>query len=83
MIGDFNLTPFSPYFRAFADASGLRPVRAGFWPKSTWPGMLASAWLGIPIDHAFIADDLKVVSHEIGPHLGSDHLPVLITVAAH
>jgi endonuclease/exonuclease/phosphatase (EEP) superfamily protein YafD len=81
VVGDFNLTPYSPYFRAFAESSGLRPVRGGTLPRSTWPSILAGFGLGIPIDHTFAAADTAVVTHEIGPDLGSDHLPVEVTFA--
>lgn len=81
VVGDFNLTPYSPYFRAFAQASGLTPARGGVLAQSTWPAPIARSWLGIPIDHAFVGADVNVVAHEIGPDLESDHLPLGVILA--
>ncbi len=81
VVGDFNLTPYSPYFQRFSAVSGLRPARGGALASSTWPGSLAAVWLGIPIDHTFVAPDVDVFAHGVGPNLGSDHLPVEVTLA--
>jgi endonuclease/exonuclease/phosphatase (EEP) superfamily protein YafD len=81
VVGDFNLTPYSPYFAAFARASGLQPARGAALAASTWPGMLATWGLGIPIDHVFVSSNANVVAHEVGPDLGSDHLPVAVILA--
>lgn len=34
----------------------------------------------IPIDHFLLSPDVKVVSREVGPEVGSDHRPVTIDV---
>jgi endonuclease/exonuclease/phosphatase (EEP) superfamily protein YafD len=81
VVGDFNLTPWSPYFRAFAQASGLRPARSSAFAPSTWPTPVAGLQLGIAIDHAFVGADASLVAHEVGPDLGSDHLPVGVVLA--
>jgi endonuclease/exonuclease/phosphatase (EEP) superfamily protein YafD len=81
VVGDFNVTPFSPHFASFARTSALQPVQKGILPRPTWPVVLGTAWFGIAIDHSFVAPDLALVSREIGPALGSDHLPVTLTLA--
>ena len=81
VVGDFNVTPFSPHFASFARTSGLQPVQKAILPRATWPVVLGIAWFGIAIDHSFVAPDLAIVSREVGPALGSDHLPVTLTLA--
>ncbi len=78
VCGDFNLTPFSPSFAAFVDASGLRPLRPpGLWAR-TWP--VGIGGLGIPIDHCFASPGVAIVSVEILGDVGSDHYPLLVEI---
>jgi endonuclease/exonuclease/phosphatase (EEP) superfamily protein YafD len=78
VAGDMNRTEGSPYFGDFLVASGLRDSRLGLGPQPSWP-----AWspYRIPIDHAFISDDLAVVDRRLGPSIGSDHFPLILDVA--
>ncbi len=76
IAGDLNATPWSSAFAGLADrglrrASGLAPT----WPAS------ASGLTGIPIDHVLVTRQWRVVASRTGPDLGSDHLPVLATLA--
>jgi endonuclease/exonuclease/phosphatase (EEP) superfamily protein YafD len=81
VLGDFNLTPWSPRFRDALARSGLTP--AGdyrLWPR-TFPAMPAARLLfflsgGIPIDHVLVSGDLGVSRVVRGPFIGSDHYPV-------
>ena len=75
VVGDFNATPWSASFRAFRSENGL----SGFNTRATWPVWLGFA--GIPIDHAFVSPDLRILGIETGPDIGSDHRPLLIDVA--
>ena len=75
MVGDFNTTPWSASFRAFRSENNL----SGFNTRATWPVWLGFA--GIPIDHAFVSPDLRILGIETGPDIGSDHRPLLIDVA--
>jgi endonuclease/exonuclease/phosphatase (EEP) superfamily protein YafD len=36
--------------------------------------------LGIPLDHCLVSPELAVVDRRRGPHVGSDHLPLLIEI---
>ena len=78
VVGDLNRTEGSPYFDDFLKVTRLRDSRIGFGRQGTWP-----TWspYRIPIDHAFLTDDLAVVNRRIGPWIGSDHRPLLIEVA--
>lgn len=76
LAGDLNATPWSSAFAGLADrglrrASGLAP---------TWPAA-AAGLMGIPIDHVLVSRQWRVVASRTGPNLGSDHLPVLATLA--
>jgi endonuclease/exonuclease/phosphatase (EEP) superfamily protein YafD len=76
LLGDLNVTPWCSEFRRFVRASKLRNGSAGLGLHATWPSRL---WpLRIPIDHCLISADLRVARKEVGPHVGSDHLPLLV-----
>jgi endonuclease/exonuclease/phosphatase (EEP) superfamily protein YafD len=81
VVGDFNITPWSPAFTRFARDSGLKPAHAPWRIDNTWPVTFNNANLGIAIDHTFAHPSLKLVSRFIGPDLGSDHMPVTVTLA--
>lgn len=75
VAGDFNLTPYSPYFASFVQAGGLKDIQPGRGFDFTWPSRFPL--LGIPIDHAFVSADLTVLARRRLDRFGSDHLPVL------
>jgi endonuclease/exonuclease/phosphatase (EEP) superfamily protein YafD len=78
VIGDLNLTPFSPYFASFVAAAGLVDARQPFGFHFTWP---TSAWpLWIPIDHALVTRSLDIGSVRRGLDAGSDHYPLEVSV---
>jgi endonuclease/exonuclease/phosphatase (EEP) superfamily protein YafD len=81
VVGDFNMTPWSPYFRRFIADSGLRDARTPHRFDHTWPVTFDNANLGIALDHSFAHPSMHLVKRVIGPDLGSDHLPVTITFA--
>ena len=74
LAGDFNAAPWSWQMLRFAAASGLR--RHGTYAAS-WPSRLPL----VLIDNLLTTPDIKSVSFRTGPFLGSDHLPVIATVA--
>jgi endonuclease/exonuclease/phosphatase (EEP) superfamily protein YafD len=79
VVGDFNVTPWSPYFKRFADTSGLRVARTPRRFEHTWPVTFENASIGLAIDHSFAHPALRLIKRTIGPDLGSDHLPVTVT----
>jgi endonuclease/exonuclease/phosphatase (EEP) superfamily protein YafD len=80
VVGDFNLTPWSPYFLRFIAQSGLRNARTPYRFGHTWPVIFENATFGIAIDHSFAHPTLPLIQRTIGPDLGSDHLPVTVTL---
>ncbi len=79
VVGDFNLTPWSPYFQRFITDSGLRDARRPRRFDHTWPVTFNNAHIGIAIDHSFAHPSLPLLARIIGPDLGSDHMPVTVT----
>lgn len=80
VIGDFNATAYSAGMAPLRATAFMRDASAGFravvgtWPASPWP-------LRIAIDHCWHADTLVVVDRAVGPELGSDHLPLRVSLA--
>ena len=75
MIGDFNLTPWEPFF------STLPGRRAGNprWIR-TWNAN--DPVQRITIDHALIGSALELVETEVMQDVGSDHYPIRVVVKA-
>ncbi len=78
VVGDFNLTPFSPYFRQLLRDGHLRSAAEGFGWQPTWPSFLPPA--GIQIDHAFVSPAVSVQGFHRGMYDGSDHRPIVVDV---
>lgn len=81
LLGDLNSTPWSASFRRVLGEGGLtdsatQPAERPRWPLpswfSTWPG------IGLPIDHALLGPDWRVVERRAGPYFRSDHRPLVI-----
>ncbi len=79
VAGDFNLTPYSPYFEDLVDATGLRDSRTGSGPGFTWPSFFPL--LGIPIDHCLVSPDVHVAAFRRLSAFGSDHYPIVVELA--
>ena len=74
--GDFNMTPWSYQLQRLLASTGLRR-HATFlrsWPTGGQFGLPAPVFL---IDHVLTTPDIRTVSIETGPNLGSDHLPIV------
>jgi endonuclease/exonuclease/phosphatase (EEP) superfamily protein YafD len=76
ILGDLNSTSSSPMFRDFLEMTGLKDSRIGFGWQPTWPA--GSLSFRIPIDHVLVESDLVVQDRQVGPDIGSDHLPVRV-----
>lgn len=78
LAGDLNASPWSPYFTKFERASRLRDARRGFGLLPTWPTYRPALY--VPIDHCLVSPDVRVARFSTGAHVGSDHLPVVVTL---
>ena len=79
LVGDLNLTPFSPYFKELLGSADLLDMRQRQGLHVTWPSRPLPLWL--PIDHCLADSSAGVVDVRTGPDLGSDHYPLEISVA--
>jgi len=79
VLGDFNISPYSPIFASTLAASGLRDSRRGRSWYFTWPTFLPL--LGIPIDLCMLSEHFAALDSRRGPSFGSDHYPMSATVA--
>lgn len=84
LSGDFNSTPWSFSRRREDRIFGLeRRTKALF----SWPaGEVSSRRIKVPfpflpIDHVYAGKQWRTVSVKRGPRLGSDHYPVIVTLA--
>jgi endonuclease/exonuclease/phosphatase (EEP) superfamily protein YafD len=76
VAGDLNATVWSTAFR---DPAGLGFRSAASPLAPTWPSVLRG-WMGIPIDHVVASSHWRRAGAEVGPDIGSDHLPFLATL---
>jgi endonuclease/exonuclease/phosphatase (EEP) superfamily protein YafD len=76
VLGDLNVSPFSPHFQALLARGNLKSAAHGFGWQPTWPTFLPPA--GIQIDHVLTGARVVVKSFRRGASVGSDHLPTLI-----
>lgn len=76
LFGDLNCTPWSAYFQKLLAQGKLRDSENGFGVQPTWS---PRGWVPfVPIDHFLTSLDVKTVHREVGPDVGSDHLPVFV-----
>lgn len=76
MVGDMNATPFSSPVQRLKQ-TGL--VFATGW-SPTWPSLPGFPGL-ITLDHVVVNAQVLSTRAEVGPHIGSDHRPVLAWLA--
>ncbi len=74
VAGDFNSTPFSPYFADLLRDAGLKDAGRPFGLQVTWPAAPVPVW--IPIDHCLARGGVNVTRVAVGPAIGSDHWPL-------
>lgn len=79
VLGDFNTSMWSPFYKQLETASGLQNCRKGFGVLPSWPSQLP-AWARIPIDQCLVGARMQVTDMHLGTAIGSDHLPLLITL---
>ncbi len=78
VLGDFNTSPWSPYFEQFEKNSDLSIVTRGRWIWATWSFKWAwpDLFAKIPIDHVAIRG-FDCVGAWTGDANGSDHRPII------
>lgn len=79
LVGDFNMTPWSPAFARLLTESGLEDVARGRGLIPTWPTQFPP--LGMRIDHCFVSPEWGALDVKRAPSVGSDHFPVIYDLA--
>lgn len=79
LIGDFNTTPWSPYYVPLETEANLTNAARGRGYQATWP--VGLGFLKIPIDHCLVSTGLRVRQMRTGSDIGSDHFPIIVDVA--
>lgn len=82
-VGDFNLTPGSPWNRRLLEHGRWWDAGAGLPPAGTWPALLP-AGLALPIDRTWVSAGVTVAARRVLPRgdLPSDHRAVWSAVCA-
>lgn len=75
--GDWNITPFSPFYRDIISVTGLKSDFPRFFSVPTWPAEFKIFPFQIPLDHILHSDKLIPSSKKRLPPMGSDHYPLL------
>ena len=76
LLGDLNITPWSPFFKDLIQKTGLKETRKKLGIYPTWPTGHVS--MQIPIDHSLTSKGIMVHSFRLGPDIGSDHFPLIL-----
>ncbi len=79
LLGDLNDSPWSPTFRDFTRASGMKSAARGVRSLYTWPVGLAP--LFVQLDHCLHTPDLEARGFEVLSNVGSDHYPISCRVS--
>jgi endonuclease/exonuclease/phosphatase (EEP) superfamily protein YafD len=89
LLGDLNITMWSPYYQSLIRQTHLNNARKGFGIQTTWPRLSSfyglPVWvqwlirpLQIPIDHCLVSPEIKVKGIHTGMDTGSDHAPIVV-----
>ena len=83
MAGDFNMTPFSPFYGDILKEGGLVSASGGRGICLTWPTwrFLMLKPMSMQIDQCLVSDGIEVLDWRRGPDLGSDHYPLIVEFA--
>lgn len=79
ILGDLNVTPFSPHFQRLLHDGGLERCVPGAGLTPTWPARFPP--LFIQIDHCLASARVQARNFRVGDYLGSDHYPISVEVA--
>lgn len=77
-MGDFNDAAWSDTAQTFKTLGRYLDPRVG---RGLFASFSANSWLlRCPIDQIYATEDVAMVSLRLGPHVGSDHYPVIAQV---
>ena len=76
LMGDLNVSSWSPYFHDLLADGHLLDSRVGFGNQASWP--TDAPLLRIPLEHVLVSDRIAIHDRRLGPDVGSDHYPVIV-----
>ena len=79
VMGDLNITQWSPNFSEFIENANLQSRSLHPLEATTWISRFPL--FGLSIDHVLPGSAMKVVDRVVGPDIGSDHFPVVADLA--
>ncbi len=79
MVGDLNLTPWSPIFSDILEIGNLSDSAFSSGLTPTWLSRFPA--FGLVIDHILYGSAFTVSAYRIGPDIGSDHYPLIVDVS--
>ena len=78
IMGDLNVSLWSPFYHAMIKTSGLRNARQGLGVLPSHSVIAPNiGFLSAPIDHCLISSQIQVQDFKLGKAIGSDHLPMI------
>ena len=78
VMGDLNVSMWSPFYHSMIKRSGLHNARQGFGILPTQSTLAPQfAALAAPIDHCLVSSEIQVKNFKLGQAIGSDHLPIV------
>ena len=78
VIGDLNVSLWSPFYHSMIEKSDLRNTRQGLGVLPTHSIVAPQfAFLSAPIDHCLVSPEIQVKDFRLGKAIGSDHLPII------
>lgn len=78
VVGDLNMTSWSPAFSEFTEAMAVNDTRKGFGVQGSWPA--GAPGFRIPIDHCLVSERFVTRDRRVGPAAGSQHLPIAVSL---
>lgn len=79
VLGDFNVSPFSPHFAELLRDGRLHSAAEGRGWLPTWPTF--APFFGLQLDHALVSAGVHVDAVHCGARTGSDHRPLVVDLA--
>lgn len=79
VLGDLNVTIFSPWLAGFLRDAHLHDTAKGFGLRPTWMVVFPPA--AIAIDQILTSRHLAATARRLGPALGSDHRALIVQFA--
>jgi endonuclease/exonuclease/phosphatase (EEP) superfamily protein YafD len=86
VLGDFNTVPWASWARTGLTSAGLEETRLPALPAGTWPARLHQVGVAfplpfVPLDGIFVKNGPVPLAWNVGPDVGSDHRPLMVTLA--